>query len=149
MKKTQLALKILLPVLVILLVVLITLQIKCVDLHNDNESALIGVILILLNIIPMIAMIILGVALLVDFIFLVSLKKNKGAVISALVMMCLLLPFVGFSVFVDIAAADAFVELPIISVAVFAVNLAALVLSGIEVNRIRKSKQQEGVQSEI
>ena len=147
MNKKVLAIKILLPILVILLAALLVLEIKCLDLHGDNENGLVVVVSILLNIIPMIAMIILGFATVIVSILLFLVKKKIPVIISALVLLCLLIPFSGFSVFVDIAALRMFAEVPIIAVSVLAVELAALILCCIVIHEHRKSKKNLSIES--
>lgn len=142
MNKMLLALKILLPILLVLLAALLTLQIKCMDLHNDHENGLLFIVGLLLNIIPMIAMVVLGFLIGVDSILLLIVKNKVSVIISALIFLCLLLPFVGFSVYVDIATLSMFIEVPIIAVAVFAVNVAAMILCCIMINKNRKRKKE-------
>lgn len=137
MNKKQLALKILLPVLVVLIAVLVTLEIKCLEWNNDSENGLVFVVSLLLNIIPMIAIIILGLATLIISVLLFTIKNKRPLIIGAIVILSLLLPFICFSVFVDITALYIFIEVPIIAIIVLGFNIAALVLSCIE---IRKTK---------
>lgn len=141
MNKKLLALKILLPILVVLLATLLTLQIKCMDLHDDNENGLLFIVGLLLNLIPMIAMTVLGFFIAVDSVLLFTVKKKVSVIISALIFLCLLLPFVGFSVYVDIATLRMFIEVPIIAVLVFAVNVAALILCCLVIHENRKRKK--------
>lgn len=140
MNKKLLALKILLPVLVILLVALLTFEIKCLDIHDDHENGLLLIVSLLLNMIPMFAMIILGIATVVVSVLLFIAKKKIPVIISALIILCLLIPFAGFSVFVDIAALRIFIEVPIIAGVAFAVNIAAMILCCMLINEHRKAK---------
>lgn len=139
--KRQLLLKILLPILVISLIVLIMLEIKDFDWHNDDKDGLIFVISILLNIIPMLAMIICGLATVIVFILLLTLKDKAKVIVGTLIILCILLPFAAFSVFVDIAALYNFIEVPIFAVVVFALDLASTIICCLEINESRKKKQ--------
>lgn len=141
MNKKILALKILLPILVILLVALLTFEIKCFDIHNGTENGLLFAVAILLNIIPMIAMIILGIATIIVSVLLFIIKKRLPVIIIALIILCLLIPFAGYSVFVDIAALRMFIEVPIIAVVVFAVDIAAMVLCCMAIHEYRMIKR--------
>ena len=139
MNKKMLALKILLSSLVVLLIALIALEIKCSELHsdNDNGNGLLFAVAILLNAIPMIAMIVLGAVTAVLSILLWAGKQKLSVIICALIVLCLLTPFVGFSLFVDITALGAFIEVPVMAAVVFAVNIAALVTCSIVIRRER------------
>lgn len=141
MNKKLLALKILLPVLIVLLVALLTLQIKSWDFHGDNENGLLFVIALFLNSIPMIAMIVLGLSLIIDSILLFVVKKKISVIISALIFLCILVPFVAFSVFVDFTALRIFIEVPIIAVVVLAVNVAAIVVCCMLISENKKRKK--------
>ncbi|MCH5160110.1 MAG: hypothetical protein J1F66_04595 [Clostridiales bacterium] len=141
MNKKLLALKILLPILIVLIVAMLTLQIKSFELRDDNENGLIFAFALIANVIPMIAMGILGIAAVAIIILLFAGKKTSQAVIGALVILCLLAPFVGFSVFVNITALYFWVEVPIIAVATLGVNIAALVLCCILIHENRRNKK--------
>lgn len=140
MDRKQLALKILLPCLVILLVALVTLEIKCLELHHDNKNGLLLAIALLLNAIPIFATVILGFVGAVLSVLLFTAKKKESIIIIALIVLCLLIPFIGFSVFVDIAALGIFIEVPVIAVVTLAVDIAALVLCCLIVNENRRRK---------
>lgn len=141
MAKKLLALKILLPVLVILLVTLLALEIKCLELHDDSGNGILFAIALLLNIIPMIAMIILGIGIVVVSILLFAVNKKLPVVVSALVILCVLIPFVGFSLFVDITALHVYMEVPIVAVVVFAVNIVNVILCSMAISDIKKQKK--------
>lgn len=140
-KKLLLALKILLPVLVVLLAALLFFQIKGGELHNDNENGLLIIIVFILNIIPMIAMAVLGVITAIAAILLWAIPKKVPVVVLALVVQCLLVPFVAFSFIIDVSALGSFIELPIIAVSLLAVNLACIVLCGIVIHQNKKIKK--------
>ena len=144
MNKKILALKILLPILVVLIALLIVFEVKCYELHdNSQENGFVLVFSLLFNIIPMIAMGILGIALAFNTLAL-FLKKNKtSSAVAALVIACLLLPFIAFSVYIDIAMLQTFVEVPVLAVASLAVDLAALIVSCMVVHENRKRKSAE------
>lgn len=137
--KKQIALKVLLPIFVILLIILLILEIKCSDIHNDSENGLLYAIAILLNIIPMIAMIILGIASVVLFVLLLALKNKKTVIKCTFIILCVFLPFVGFNTFIDITALHIFLEVPIMAVAVLAVNIVAVIICGMALKEIDNS----------
>ena len=140
MNKKLVALKILLPILIVLIVALLTLQIKSFELRDDNENGLVFAIALIINVIPMIAMIILGIAIVVIAILLFVRKQTSRVVIGALVILCLLAPFAGFSLIVDITALYFLLEVPIIAVATFGVNVAALILCCILIHENKQNK---------
>lgn len=137
MNKKQLTLKILLPILVAAIVTLIVLEIKCLDFHGDDENGLLFAIALLLNIIPMIALIVLGIAAAVIFILLFTVNNKKPVMLSSSIILCLMLPFSIFSVFVDITALSIYVEVPVVAVFVLAVDVVALILSLMEFRRLK------------
>ena len=141
MNKKLLALKILLPILVVLLIAFLTLETKCLELHNYNGQGLHFAIAFLFNLIPMIATIVLGIATIVLFVLLLTLKKEMAVIICVLVALCLLIPFVGFSSIVDILALWVFIEVPIIAVVTLAVNVAAMILCCVIIHGYRKQKR--------
>lgn len=134
MNKKQIALKVLIFILIISIVVLLFLQIKCLDIHNDSENGMLFAVAILLNIIPMFAMIILGIASAVSFVLLLAVNNKKAVILSAFIILCIMLPFVVFNAFIDIAAFHIYPEVPIMAVIVVAINVAALIVCRMALN---------------
>lgn len=143
MNKKILALKILLPIFVVLIALLIVFEVKCYEWHdNSQENGFVLVFSLLFNIIPMIAMGILGIALALNTLALFLKKDKTSSAVAALVISCLLLPFIGFSVYIDIAMLQTFAEVPIIAALVLAVNIAAMIICCTVIHEHRKRKPE-------
>ncbi len=137
MNRKQLALKVLLPVLVALIIATLIFEIKCLDIHNDSENGMLYAIAILLNMLPLLAMIILGTASAIMFVLLLVAKNKRAVIKSTFVILCVLLPFTLFNAFIAIAALHIFIEVPIMAFSVSAVDIAALILCRTLLNEIK------------
>ena len=131
MKGKLTALKILLPVFVVLMALLLVLELKLTGSSGEGENA-IGeafavFFIVLLNMISGIAMAIGGVLLAIATVLLFTLKNKAPAVTFALVILFLLIPFVIFSTVLDFSPQYMSVAVPIVAVAALAADIASIV----------------------
>ena len=145
MNKKLLALKIVLPVFIILIAVLIVVELNMMSSYSDGENALataISVLLVaLIDVVTGVVMAIGGLLLVIATIMLLAAKNKLPATIFALVVLCLMVPVVGFTAYLNIAMLYKSVFVPIAAVALSLANIAGIVLCGMVINDIKKAKK--------
>lgn len=142
MNKKLLALKILLPILIVLLAALIALEIVSLQWQGEEENGWVVIFIFLINAIPVICMIIIGGIIVIVSVLLFAVRKKISVVITALVTLCLLLPFAVYSALFDISAFGMYIVVPIAAVCVLITNIVALILCCMIISENKKIKRE-------